>query len=706
VGETDSEAGSEEVVEEGFGSDDWRARVAASLPEGAADDLNTQQLAVLEDEVSLGEDDQTKTANAALRALARASRAYLIYDARNEIIKTFLGNLKDAFERYAVTYGDLPLEVRPFELALHHKVVYLERDRERSLAFKLFRDGVRNLTIRSGVTWEELTALLQILSIRYIGVRLNEDDILTLLWKAGFTHIEVEAVEGFIEDDEEETQDGAATGAALAELQASLGAGANPDASADVTFDDEQMGDAVGGGGASLKAPPGFDLPAPELPPPIEPRRQFLPDGWLEELRNEAGSSGLAEEVLRLIDYLLRGIQDPVEYLVWDDARHFLREARDFLMSEGEIDYLLRYQDLLSWFAGAPELDDDTGDAARALLQGFADEAALRRILRSIPMSVVEPPEEYRRLLTAAAGDTLAILFDLLDNERSHHLRRIVRQLIEGFLPDRGADVIEKFRSSEGEVAADLLRVMVGKDPELARQSFRGIVQGDDNELKVEFLRQAQAGTLQADLRGHLMQLLTAPEPRIRVRALKVIAMAGERGAFQPLLRRCEDVVKRSNEDLELDAYGRAMAHIDPIQALEVFREWGKPLGRFQVLITGTVRAQRKVALSGLSAIDAEEATNIIRTYATGARDEQLRDEARKELGRRARAKRLAAEGIVDERASAPTDSFDALTGAFPSIDTGRMQALSADDLPSEADADVWSTDADEPDLDPFGGGR
>ena len=35
------------------------------------------------------------------------------------------------------------------------EVVYLERNRERSLAFRLFRDGVRRLTISPDVAWEE-----------------------------------------------------------------------------------------------------------------------------------------------------------------------------------------------------------------------------------------------------------------------------------------------------------------------------------------------------------------------------------------------------------------------------------------------------------------------------------------------------------------------------------------------------------------------
>ena len=45
--------------------------------------------------------------------------------------------------------------------------------------------------------------LLQILSIRYTGVRQQEDDLVTLLRKAGFEHIKLAAIEGFIPEEEQ-----------------------------------------------------------------------------------------------------------------------------------------------------------------------------------------------------------------------------------------------------------------------------------------------------------------------------------------------------------------------------------------------------------------------------------------------------------------------------------------------------------------------
>ncbi len=140
--------------------------------------------------------------NNALRALSRAARSFLLYEPRNQAIRDFLQEYRENMMAALSAYGPMELDIRPFEMVRNGEVVYLERDRERSLAFRLFRDGVRRLTLKPDVVWEELLRLLEILSIRYTGVRQSEDDIVTLLWKAGFKSIAIVAVEGFVPDEE------------------------------------------------------------------------------------------------------------------------------------------------------------------------------------------------------------------------------------------------------------------------------------------------------------------------------------------------------------------------------------------------------------------------------------------------------------------------------------------------------------------------
>ena len=65
------------------------------------------------------------------------SRSFLIYDSRNEAIRGFL-QYQRTMSAALSEYGEMVLEIRPFEMVRGVEIVYLERDRERSLRFVFF----------------------------------------------------------------------------------------------------------------------------------------------------------------------------------------------------------------------------------------------------------------------------------------------------------------------------------------------------------------------------------------------------------------------------------------------------------------------------------------------------------------------------------------------------------------------------------------
>src|SRR5512139_3562450 len=154
------------------------------------------------EEGRLGGSPAAKAANAAVLALTRAARSFTLYDPANKVVRSLIADYHDRFRAVLEGFGPLVLDVHPFELTAGREVVYFERDRESSLSFRLFRDGVRKIAFAAEATWDELQHLLQILSIRYTGVRQQEDDLVTLLRKAGFDGIRVSAIEGFVPEEE------------------------------------------------------------------------------------------------------------------------------------------------------------------------------------------------------------------------------------------------------------------------------------------------------------------------------------------------------------------------------------------------------------------------------------------------------------------------------------------------------------------------
>lgn len=579
-----------------------RPRASGSIPPG--DDEN---------EVRLGSSDRTQAAGDALRALARTSRSYLIYDAGNQAVRGFIEDVRARFQYYFDTFGDMELQVRPYELMLDGEAVYLERDRERSLSLKLFRDGVRKLSLARATDWGELARLLEILSIRFVGVRLNEDDVVTLLWKAGFVNIRIESVVGFVPEDEEEDDRGAPGGPTQGGM------------AADRLFGSEstRVGDV-----ASSRVPHDFDLPAPVLPRPTGLSYQPLPEDALEALRAEADSTRLPEVTLQLVNELLLVVANPTDPMVFEEIDNMVREVRDFLLAEDRLDMLLGLFDNLASYRAHRPAD---ADAVTALLQGFVDPVAVRRLIRSIPKDATEPPERLHAILSRVPGDVLAIFFDLLETERDEHSRAMLRHLIAGHLPARTLAVITRFRASPGPVAADLLRVLVVAAPEAATEVI-GAMQGSDSEVQHEFLRLAVDMPGTASLRALLSLLLHAPSLDVRTHTLDVMARRGERGAFGMLQRFAETRADGGAQPDELAAAGRALARLDPSRALPLFVEWAQPKGFFNKLLHLRPLVLRgRIAVAGLGALGSAEAQATLQEVVSRG-EVELREVAREAL--------------------------------------------------------------------------
>src|SRR3954462_2317575 len=157
------------------------------------------------EEVALGGTPAGRAANTALRAFSKSARAFTLYDPQDEAVRRVLQEYREAMAAFLTAHGPLDLEVRSFELALRGEVVHAEKDREKSLAYRLYRDGIRRLTIQPGATWDELLKLLEVLSVRFIGVRQQEEDVVTLLTRAAFRSISFASVAGLVETEPSDT---------------------------------------------------------------------------------------------------------------------------------------------------------------------------------------------------------------------------------------------------------------------------------------------------------------------------------------------------------------------------------------------------------------------------------------------------------------------------------------------------------------------
>ena len=530
------------------------------------------------EEAPAGDSAAGKRVSEALRALTRAARSFLLYEPNNATVRQFLEVLRMAVRGVLTDLGALDLEVRPFELLWRGEVVYHETDRERSLAFRLFRDGVRRLAIGSEASWEEVLRLLEVLSVRYTRVRQNEDDVVTLLRKADLTHVEFEVVEGFVPEDED--------------APAEQPAGARPSGR------DEE---------ASLAISPRWDLPQRELPDLEVLEWREIDAADRGALVQEEGADAFPSNSVRAVRALLDLRSDEREGDAEDIVR-FIAEVRDFLLGEGELSAMLALvRTLYDSMALARE-------RAGPALRGFSDPVVLRRIVLTASGEATTLPAEAAELFDLLPIDHLGALIDLLEEDFPPQTRRVLRQVLERYIPTRPDYVLSRLRGAQARAACDLLRACARAIPDRAVDAAVELAGHSDPEVLDEALRRFEDAPANPRVGRTLAQLLRSPRREVRRRALELLAQRSERAAFAAVSEHVAGAATDLIEEEEVTLLGRTLARLSPESALQLFDDWLRSKGRIRRWGEGSA-AERlaRVAVSGLQLIPGEPATALLR---------------------------------------------------------------------------------------------
>jgi hypothetical protein len=387
------------------------------------------------EEAALGATAPGRAANVALRSFSKAARAFTLYEAQNEAVRRFLQEYRDAMAAFLSAHGALDLEVRPFELTLRGEIVHTEKDREKSLAYRLHRDGVRRLTVKPSATWQEQLKLLEVLSVRFIGVRQQEEDAVTLLTRAAFRHISFTAAAGLVAAESDEPA-------------------APPQRPPVRAF------------------PADFDGAAPPLLPPRILGFFPIPASSLEGFAAEETAGTLPGNAVRMIRELLDDANE-VELKTLVPA---VEEVRDFLLCELDIEHL---RDLAKVVAG------QHGKAAVVLgpsLCPLAAPHALQRLLDTVPHG--EPAPDALIELLDKLSDYGADLFDPLCDRMGAALGtnasgyRSLETLLARAARGKKDAILARLGSAEPALLDLLLKVLREQEPAALPQAFDVLHEG------------------------------------------------------------------------------------------------------------------------------------------------------------------------------------------------------------------------------------
>jgi HEAT repeat protein len=170
-------------------------------------------MTVNEESVSAIEEEVKEIA----KLLSRTAKNYQMYLANNRMFLTSLESLLEGLSDFLEVNEVLTFVVREFELLHDDVTVYSNTDKYQSIAFRMYRDGVRLLSFHRGITQDDLLTFFEALA-RCMESDNLEEDFVTLLWEKDLQAITYYEVNDFEADYEKLKKDAEAKRGPVREL--------------------------------------------------------------------------------------------------------------------------------------------------------------------------------------------------------------------------------------------------------------------------------------------------------------------------------------------------------------------------------------------------------------------------------------------------------------------------------------------------------
>jgi len=132
-------------------------------------------------------------------AFVKTVKAFRFYPPDNPTLKGFRDQLLRKFQFFLNKYQSFVIQIGEYDLSHKGKILYENRDIKISLAFSLYKDGLREIRFMKNLEEWELQGIIDILK-QSEQINPLEDDIVTMMWEKDFVHVSTLATDEFLEE--------------------------------------------------------------------------------------------------------------------------------------------------------------------------------------------------------------------------------------------------------------------------------------------------------------------------------------------------------------------------------------------------------------------------------------------------------------------------------------------------------------------------
>ena len=493
-----------------------------------------------------------------MQVVSKGMRATQLYLPNNPVYQRAVDNIRNAFRQIWQATDDLIFDIGEIEIRWEDHVVYSQDQRNESIAWTLYKDGVRSLTFKPGVEDAEIVRFLAVLQQAKNLQADAPDDLLTLLWAEDFQFVAYTFRELASENAVpiERSEKGAPT------IGGGGGTPGGDAGSADPTTVRRQVEEEAPPKREGLVSIDDFDTTL-----------YFLDDKEIEYLHQEVEreySQDLRGNVLAMLFDLLElqtyGTVRAELISILENFIPYLLGAGDFR----SVAFILRECKVI--LQRARELIPEHRQVLDALPTRLSQADALSQLLQSLDEATSHPTEEeLSELFGELRAEALGTLMGWLPKLSNERVKFLVQSSAERLAQTHSAEVLKALASEDPAVQLEMVKLAGRLKLPGAPDGMGPLLERGERDLKLAVVEALT--TIGSPGATRLLEKAIDDDERdVRITAVKFLGQRGHRNAF-PRIEAAVTGNKLKDADLTekmsfFEAYG-ALAGESGIATLE-----------------------------------------------------------------------------------------------------------------------------------------
>jgi HEAT repeat protein len=541
-------------------------------------------------------DEELLLARDLTSAFIKTIKTYRFYPADNPNVKGFREQLVKKMQFFLNKFQSFALQIGEYDMSFKGRILYENRDIKASLAFLLYKDGLRELRFSKGVEEWEVHGLVDLIK-RTDNINQLEDDLVTLIWEKDFPHISYLATDEFLEETPVIVPEN------IDQFRKHL---VFKPVAHHVEVDPLE-------GEAGQEVDINEFLARAVQDPPFNPSNRsvyFLTPDEVEGLRKEVETEVDPTFVFNITDIIFEILAIEKEREAFQDAANILGKVLDALLTLGEFrkagDLLKRIYFILKIY----DLKDWQIEIIRQLIESAGDDLRIERIGRVLEREEGIRLEEMSAYLNLLQRNSIKPLVKLLGELKNSKTRRVICDS----LSEIGKNAIELFVPFIADRRWFLVRNITYILGRIGQEQALPYIQKAFNHDDVRVRREAiQAfgiigGSKAVEL---LASALSDEDVRIRSMAAINLGKVGKTAGLIPLLEAVQSKEIQRKESAEIKSFFNAIGMVGSNEAIPVLQQI---LERKSWLGRGTTDEMRLGAANALAMIGSSESKAILET--------------------------------------------------------------------------------------------